>query len=383
MKTCPKYQFPRKTPPIPASSKKRGMRQAADIITREHCLLNPTIIFTAIGLSGMMPGSLAQCTYYKRKCIILPKEAAMEHVSQSLEAQVGEHYKVIRQLGQGTFGQVVLANDKISGQSIALKLLRKDQTEKDAFIKELWISFLLSEHNGIIRTYPTYMETVDYYVFSQELAPGGTLHSIIQSQIDIPEEKVKRCAVQLRDALKYLHSKGLVHKDLKTDNVLLMDSDCYHVKLSDFGLTQDVGTIIPSLSLVNPYMSPELCQLQDDEYLVLDPSLDVWAFGVLLFVVLTGSYPWEEATPYDYLFNVFVEWQEGGQCVSSPLSWQHISSDGLAMFSKLLSLKPSERISPDIIMDYLDSPWRADEIYPDISDVAEEMVVETTWSEVY
>ncbi|KAM8953249.1 serine/threonine-protein kinase SBK1-like [Pelodytes ibericus] len=301
----------------------------------------------------------------------------MESVFPTLEDEIGEHYQIIKWLGEGSFSQVLHARDRKSGQSVALKVMSKDLTVEDTFFTEFYVSLQLSEHVGIIRTYPAIVETENSYIFCQELAPGGTLDSIIETEVGIPEDKVKRCAVQISDALQYMHSRGLVHRDLKTDNVLLMDKDCHLVKLCDFGFTKNIGNLIPAMSSINPFMSPELCQLHSDECLVLDPSLDVWALGIVLFVLLAGSYPWEGATECDELFCAFMEWQRGGPCVSVTLNWNHLTSKGLDMFSKLLSLDPSDRTLPDILDEYLHRPWTVDEIFSDTDEEMEEKVIET------
>ncbi|KAE8605266.1 hypothetical protein XENTR_v10015046 [Xenopus tropicalis] len=274
-------------------------------------------------------------------------------------SQIGDHYHVIKKLGQGTFSHVLLARERISGHSVALKFVRKDRTRQAAFLHELNISISLSDYPGIIKTYPTYIETLDYFIFTQELAPAGTLHSIIESEVGIPEEVVKRCAVQITAALDYIHGRGLVHRDLKPDNVLLMDKECYHIKLCDFGFTQNVGFLVPSMSHIIPYMPPELCSLKPNHLLVLGPSMDIWSLGILLFVALTGYFPWEEALGHNQKYQLFVHWKNNRNYVPTPILWDRFTQEALDMFLMLLSEIPCARHPPDTVLKFLHFPWMA------------------------
>ncbi|CAJ0945947.1 unnamed protein product [Ranitomeya imitator] len=175
-----------------------------------------------------------------------------------------------------------------SRNNMALKLM-KTRTKYEYFLHELCVSIQLSSHEGILSTHPIYVDSDDFYVLTQDLAPAGTLHSLIEPGVGIPEAMVKRCALQLTKALEYMHDQALVHRDIKPDNVLLMDKDCYHVKLSD-GTRVPMACVKPkSMSPLIPFMSPELCQLQRHEALVLSPTIDTWAFGVLLFDIFHGK----------------------------------------------------------------------------------------------
>ncbi|XP_069582934.1 serine/threonine-protein kinase SBK1-like [Ranitomeya imitator] len=271
---------------------------------------------------------------------------------------ISECFDIIKELGQGSYGQVVLAQERSTGKAVAAKLVRKDRTLLKSFLTEFCFSITLSEHPHIITTYPVFIGTIDHFVLSQELATAGTLHDVIRSEIGIPEAAVKRCARQISSALDFMHSRGLVHRDLKPDNVLLMDEDCNQIKLSDFGLTQPAGYYVSSMSHIVPYMSPELCDLKDGEYLLLSPTIDTWAFGVLLFVALTGYFPWLEATVYDSMYQVYVDWRQCTDCTPPPACWKMLSREAICMFNNLLSQCPSSRQSVLSILNYFNFPWK-------------------------
>ncbi|XP_069461449.1 serine/threonine-protein kinase SBK1-like [Ambystoma mexicanum] len=272
--------------------------------------------------------------------------------------EIREHYDIQQRLGQGTFGKVLRARHRESGRAMALKMMRKSQVKRKAFLRELCISLLLSSHPSFITTYRLSCHTAYHFVIVQELALAGDLDSIMQPRLGIAEEKVKRVARQLSTALEYMHDRSLVHRDLKPDNVLLMDRECHDVRLSDFGLTRLEGYSVGSASRIIPYMSPEFCLLKRTETLVMDPSLDVWAFGILLFALLTGHFPWMQALAADKEYRAFVNWQLLANDAYTPAFWKRLTPGARQMFGRLLAIDPAQRIPVEDITRYLDIPWK-------------------------
>ncbi|XP_063771896.1 serine/threonine-protein kinase SBK1-like [Pseudophryne corroboree] len=289
-----------------------------------------------------------------------------------IQSALEDDFQVLKHLGQGTYGEVVMARERGTGKTVALKLVRKNRSTQTAFFHELCVSIYLSSFEGIISTHPIFFNSADHYVLIQELAPAGSLHSLIKRGVGIPETMVKRCAVQLTRALEYMHSKALVHRDLKPDNVLLMDKECHHIKLSDFGLTQLAGTLVPFMSPIIPYMSPELCDLKQGEFLLLDASVDIWAFGVLLFVAFTGNYPWKRAVAEDPLFQEFISWQSAVQHIPPPTCWQKFSRKAQDLFHVLLSKDITNRNLVGIILNQFHFQWAVEEIPQETREVVVE-----------
>ncbi|XP_066487547.1 uncharacterized serine/threonine-protein kinase SBK3-like isoform X2 [Tiliqua scincoides] len=288
-------------------------------------------------------------------------EQLMSFTSHSLlQQEVEERYSIIKELGSGSYGRVLQVQHLEKGTSEALKLMSKERTGKREFLREYCISLCLTSHHALIRTTGFALETSTHYGFTQELAPAGDLCAILISGEGLPEVQVKRCAGQLAEALDFMHGQALVHRDIKLDNVLLFDSECRQVKLGDFGLTRLEGTPVAAMSGTLPYSPPELCLLEGTETLALDPSLDVWAFGVLLFCLSTGCFPWDVAMSPDSQYEEFGIWQNRTVPGEAPGLWKGFTTHVLHMFRRLMAIDPDRRSPAIEVHKYLHVPWRVD-----------------------
>ncbi|NWY07985.1 SBK1 kinase, partial [Nothoprocta ornata] len=268
--------------------------------------------------------------------------------------ELEERYEVLEELGSGTYGRVVLAEPRDGGSPVVLKLMAKEHTDRRTFLREYCIGRCLSSHDACVRALPVAFESATHFAFAQELAPAGDLCDLLTPGEGLAEVLVKRCASQVAAALDFMHSRALVHRDVKLDNVLLFDSECRRVKLGDFGLARLQGWPVRAAAGALPYAAPELCALRGADTLELDPSLDVWAFAVLLFCLCTGCFPWAAALASDPQFEGFSAWQ-GGRAV--PPAWRPFGAGAREMFRRLLALDPDRRSPAVEVHKYLALPW--------------------------
>uniref|UniRef100_A0A8D0FQ41 Serine/threonine-protein kinase SBK2 n=1 Tax=Strix occidentalis caurina TaxID=311401 RepID=A0A8D0FQ41_STROC len=282
----------------------------------------------------------------------------LEITAQSLvRTEVAEHYEVIRELGRGKYGHVMLVTHRQRGTPMALKLLPKASTKLHTFLYEYCVALSLATHPAIISMFGIAIESSQYYGFLYEPALHKDLISIIKPRVSdgIPEPAAKQCAKQLVSALEFIHSRGLVYRDVKPENVLLFDPECRRIKLTDFGLTRPKGTKLKLVAGVIPYTAPELSNTADAQGVPIDTSLDAWAFGVLLFCLLTGYFPWEQSLPDDPFFEDFMLWQETGLEEDLPRHWKRLTAEAALMLRSLLALDPAKRGPVSGALHYVDS----------------------------
>eukprot|EP00061_Rhincodon_typus_P002202 g16867.t1 len=156
-------------------------------------------------------------------------------------------------------------------------------------------------------------------------------------------------------ALDHLHGRGLVHRDVKPENVLLFDRECRRVKLTDFGLVRREGLNVWHGPSAVPYMAPELCgeEARRDGARV-SCAEDAWAFGVLLYSVLTGSFPWERTSSEDPLYRAYALWrQEGAPDASCPPQWRCFTPSASLMLGGFLCPRPDARSAVAEVLRYL------------------------------
>ena len=276
--------------------------------------------------------------------------------TSSYQTSLDERYTFIKPAGKGTYGTTWIAEDKTTGRKVAIKAISKDTTTRSCFKKELKYGKHLSKHPHIITTHDTAYETKTSYVMVQDFARGGDLFDAIEPEVGLCENKARTYVYQIARGLEFMHSKNLVHRDIKPENIVLTDEKGSAAQIIDFGMTLRTGVHVSRVCGSIPYTPPEICNASDDVGFYVDPSCDVWSLGVLLFCMLTGSFPWEQATLSDPNYYEFVQWQRGAS-PKPPRMWQNFSPRLLQLFNKMLAVDSQERCDVTEVYKYINDPW--------------------------
>lgn len=194
-------------------------------------------------------------------------------------------------LGKGAFGKVFLVRNKHSKHDYyALKAIRKDETlkndEVESIMLERDVCKLADRHPFLSKLYCSFQSN-EYLFFIMEFLNGGEINYHLSTDGYFSESRTKFYAAQILSALMFLHSEGIIHRDLKTENILLDHEG--HTRLIDFGLSKyisDDGGTTNTFCGTPEYIAPEMIQK-----LHYNNSVDYWSFGILIYEMLSGSTP--------------------------------------------------------------------------------------------
>jgi serine/threonine protein kinase/formylglycine-generating enzyme required for sulfatase activity len=214
------------------------------------------------------------------------------------EATLGEtigRYEVISVLGEGAFGKVLLCRDTQLDRAIALKIAKsivaEDAHQVDRFLREAKSAALL-RHPNIIPVFEYGTVDSTHYI-AYQFIEGQTLKSWFQTHQDAPLETRMEVLAKVADALDYAHQNGIIHRDIKPDNILVDASNVPHI--ADFGCArmenhQGTQTIDGSLMGTPAYMSPEQATGKGN---AADGRSDLWSVGIMLYEQLFGCRPFK------------------------------------------------------------------------------------------
>lgn len=263
----------------------------------------------------------------------------------SLTGQILDgRYQVLGLLGEGAMAVVHCVREIKTGRQYAAKSLKyKDEELEARFAREVRIYEKLKHYN-IVDARECIAGPENSWVSIMELVEGDSLEKILEESGPIKDPEVFSSILsQLCDGLEYAHQRGVIHRDLKPDNIIVRsDTSGVNIKILDFGLAklqEDLQRITKTgVVLGSPaYMSPEQCMGDP-----LDERSDIYSIGVLAFEMLTGKLPYEEKTPV-----TMMQAHCDPDRLPLTLSSANIKSLSMAPFqailSKMLEYEPTDR----------------------------------------
>ncbi|XP_066494548.1 serine/threonine-protein kinase D2 [Tiliqua scincoides] len=243
-------------------------------------------------------------------------------------------------LGSGQFGVVYGGKHRKTGRDVAVKVIDKLRfpTKQESQLRNEVAILQSLRHAGIVNL-ECMFETPEKVFVVMEKLHGDMLEMILSSEKGrLPERLTKFLITQILVALRHLHFKNIVHCDLKPENVLLASAEPFpQVKLCDFGFARIIGEKSFRRSVVGTpaYLAPEV--LLNQGY---NRSLDMWSVGVITYVSLSGTFPFNE----DEDINDQIQ---NAAFMYPPNPWRQISAGAIDLITNLLQVKMRKRYSVD------------------------------------
>ena len=280
----------------------------------------------------------------------ISKGMKLKNFATLINAKPEDNYIIMNKLGKGSFGSVYKVRHKTTGKIRAMKIINNEniieqgQILNHDFLKEIEVLKEL-EHPNIIKIIEYYIDNKNHYIIT-ELINGGELFDSIIKFKKFNEKKAAYIMKQILSALNYLHSKGIVHRDIKPENILIQklngkkdkkdDINSFQVKLIDFGSSnyfKDHKKL--TLRVGSPYyIAPEVLNKNYDE------KCDIWSSGVVLYIMLTGNFPFMGNNSHKLCENI-----KTGKYKKSGKEYKSISKEGKKLIEQMLTLNPKKRLN--------------------------------------
>lgn len=293
-------------------------------------------------------------------------------LAQLKTGNLHSNYEVLEELGSGSFGVVnrgrdIRAKGVVLNTNVAIKTIPKKKVSDPSKIKSEFKVLRQLDHAHICKAYECYEDRRNIYLV-MDICSGGTLLETLCKQRKFSEADAANVMRQILSALAYLHQSNYVFRDLKTENVMFAqptaEGQIGNVKLIDFGLCCpfDRGTKICKAAGTPYSVAPELVTAP----VQYDQKCDAWSSGVVMYILLSGLYPFNGKTKDELLHKIRRE----------PVSfkgtrWKKISREAKSLLAELLRKKAETRCE---CIEALSHPWLQGDLQLPDEDIMTEVV---------
>eukprot|EP00536_Pseudo-nitzschia_multiseries_P003353 jgi/Psemu1/185678/e_gw1.51.59.1 len=287
----------------------------------------------------------------------------MERVKKNLQNLYDVDWK--SPLGEGGFGAVYLGQEKETGDLAAVKEISKEYTNDSSFQREMDAFLHIRKaggHPNICGMRENFDEG-DFYYLVLDLVQGGEVFDHLIKDGAYSEADAARLVREVGSALSFLHGIGLVHSDLKPENLMLSSKNSSDavIKVVDFGCAEIIDKNSPYFSpdgieyVVNtPGYSPPEVVGRERKSTHLEPSADMFAMGVIIYIMLTGIHPFDvTGQSTDEQMNQRVLHNVLPPLHKSPIT-AHLSPSAIDLIEKLIDWDPKTRMTA---LELLNHPW--------------------------
>lgn len=276
-------------------------------------------------------------------------------------SRVEDYYRVRHIVGEGMNGKVRLGNDIITDETVAIKTVpRLGRANEDDFLAREVQIMLSMDHPNIVRTFDIFVRRKRIH-FVMEYVPGGELFDLVAANTIFTEPRAASVMRDLLRAVGYLHTRGIAHRDVKLENLLCMRNTWpLQVKLADFGFANHIrgesDKMLSSFVGTPYYIAPEMLLSKGH-----GRPVDIWACGVVMYILLSGKFPFGGETEKEYYSRVLSR-----EAYFPSQEWASVSQGAKDLVAAMLCKDPSKRLTAE---ECLNHPW--------ILNASKELEVET------
>ena len=288
--------------------------------------------------------TMKDCNYFNHECEVLSKYIK-DYYKQNLCYPNTDlsFYKYGRVIGRGAFGKVNIGLNILTGRIVAIKSFNKKNIINEASKNKILYETNLMRglcHPSVTKILETF-ECEKYMLIIMEYISGGNLQNFVKKRRKLCEKTAKILFRQIIQGIRYIHSRGIVHRDIKLENILLDLNNI--IKICDFGVGKLIkpNTILKNQCGTPVYMAPEI--LKGNGYKGF--PVDVWSAGVALYIMLSGTLPFNKDKDHDLEYSILN---------NNIKEIKDISDEGNNLLKNILEKDPNKRYTCNQILEH---PW--------------------------